>query len=89
MKADQDLLALAGIAVASIELVAFGTELVDLEPEPDEEADPAESGEGRIPGRQSCPSMVRSDAAPVFNPNRDVRGRRPLEMSGRRPRLPA
>jgi hypothetical protein len=53
MKADRDMLTLAGIAVASIELAAFGTELVDLEPEPD---DPAESGEGRAPGRRSCPS---------------------------------
>jgi hypothetical protein len=28
------------------ELTAFGTELEDLEPEPDEEDDPAEDGEG-------------------------------------------
>jgi hypothetical protein len=28
------------------ELAAFGTELEDLEPEPDEEDDPAEDGEG-------------------------------------------
>jgi hypothetical protein len=66
-KADRDLLILAGIAVASIELVAFGTELVDLEPEPNEEDDPAESGEGRVPGRQSYPSMARPDAAPAIS----------------------
>jgi len=34
----------------------FGAELEDLEPEPDEEDDPTEDGEGRAPGRRACPS---------------------------------
>jgi hypothetical protein len=34
------------LAVAVDELAAFGAELEDLEPEPDEEDDPAEDGEG-------------------------------------------
>jgi hypothetical protein len=48
------------IAVASMELAAFGTEPVDLEPEPD---DPAESGEGREwhPAATRVLSVTRPD----------------------------
>ena len=43
---DRDDISRIVLAIAVDELAAFGTELEDLEPEPDGEDDPAEDGEG-------------------------------------------